>query len=125
LSLAILGVVHSSLSVPYHCPNVTSRSARAFRRCGVSTGSGGASANGQAAVCGQRVLSENPVMFMVPPQAAVRSRFADFPLALKSILGFWFFYFLTVVARAFLGRDPGTVLENKSMTIAAGVILTF
>ncbi|HEY6049391.1 MAG TPA: histidine kinase [Sphingomicrobium sp.] len=64
-------------------------------------------------------------MFMMPPQAAVRSRFADLPLAVKSILGFWFFYFLTVVARAFLGRDPGTVLENKTMTIAGGVILTF
>jgi two-component system, LytTR family, sensor kinase len=64
-------------------------------------------------------------MFMMPPQAAVRSRFADLPLAVKSILGFWFFYLLTVVVRAFLGRDPGTVLENKTMTIAAGVILTF
>ena len=55
----------------------------------------------------------------------VRSRFDDWPLALKSILGFWFFYLLTVVARAFLGRDPVTVLENKSVTIVAGVILTF
>ncbi len=55
----------------------------------------------------------------------VRSRFDDWPLALKSILGFWFFYLLTVVARAFLGRDPITVLENKSVTIVAGVVLTF
>ena len=55
----------------------------------------------------------------------VRSRFDDWPLALKSILGFWFFYLLTVVARAFLGRDPLTVLENKAVTIVAGVILTF
>jgi two-component system LytT family sensor kinase len=63
-------------------------------------------------------------MFM-SPAPAVRSRFDDWPLAVKSILGFWFFYLLTVVARAFLGRDPLTVLENKAVTIGAGVILTF
>lgn len=63
-------------------------------------------------------------MFMTPAPV-VRSRFEDWPLALKSILGFWFFYFLTVVARAFLGRDPLTVMENKAVTITAGVILTF
>ena len=63
-------------------------------------------------------------MFMTPAPV-VRSRFDDWPLAIKSILGFWFFYFLTVVARALLGRDAVTVLENKAVTIAAGVILTF
>jgi hypothetical protein len=63
-------------------------------------------------------------MFMTPAPV-VRSRFDDWPLALKSILGFWFFYFLTVVARASLGRDAVTVLENKAVTIVAGVILTF
>jgi signal transduction histidine kinase len=51
--------------------------------------------------------------------------FADWPLAVKSILGFWLFYASTVVIRAFLGRDPSTVLENKTMTIAAGIVLTF
>jgi hypothetical protein len=63
-------------------------------------------------------------MFMTPAPV-VRSRFDDWPLAIKSILGFWFFYFLTVVARALLGRDAITVLENKAVTIVAGVILTF
>lgn len=63
-------------------------------------------------------------MFMTPAPT-VRSRFDDWPLAVKSILGFWFFYLLTVVARAFLGSDPLTVMENKSVTITAGVILTF
>lgn len=52
-------------------------------------------------------------------------RFADWPLAVKSILGFWLFYAVTVVARAFLGRDPVTTLQNKSLTIAAGIALTF
>ena len=46
-------------------------------------------------------------------------------MAAKSILGFWLFYALTVVARAFLGHDPLTVIENKAVTIAAGVVLTF
>jgi two-component system LytT family sensor kinase len=53
-----------------------------------------------------------------------RGRFSDWPLALKSILGFWFFYALTIVARAFLGSDPMTVLSNKLFTIAAGIVVT-
>jgi hypothetical protein len=51
-------------------------------------------------------------------------RFADWPLALKSILGFWAFYALTVLARAMLGSDPVTVLENKLITIAVGIVVT-
>jgi len=62
-------------------------------------------------------------MFMTPPPA-VRTRFSDWPLAVKSILGFWFFYALTVVARAFLGTDPWTTLENKLVIIAIGIFLT-
>ena len=57
-----------------------------------------------------------------PP--AVRSRFSDWPLAVKSILGFWFFYALTVVARAFLGTDPWTTLQNKLVVIGIGIVLT-
>lgn len=63
---------------------------------------------------------------MKPLQHPLRDRtFADLALAVRSILGFWLFYALTVVARAFLGRDPTTVLENKSYTISAGIVLTF
>jgi hypothetical protein len=46
------------------------------------------------------------------PHPAVRARFSDRRLAVKSILGFWFFYALTVVVRAFLGSDPWTTLEH-------------
>ena len=53
-----------------------------------------------------------------------RSRFSDWPLAVKSILGFWFFYALTIVARALLGSDPLTMLSNKMLTILAGIVLT-
>jgi hypothetical protein len=51
-------------------------------------------------------------------------RFSDWPLALKSILGFWFFYALTIVARAFLGSDPMTMLSNKMLTVFIGILLT-
>ena len=51
--------------------------------------------------------------------------FTDWPLAVKSILGFWLFYALTVVARAFLGRDPVTILENRALTVTVGILLTF
>jgi hypothetical protein len=62
-------------------------------------------------------------MYMTPPPA-VQSRFADWRFATKAILGFWFFYGLTVVARAFLGSDPWTALENKLAIIGIGIILT-
>jgi LytS/YehU family sensor histidine kinase len=63
---------------------------------------------------------------MRPLQHPLRDRtFADWPLAVKSILGFWLFYALTVVARAFLGRDPITILENRALTVTVGILLTF
>ena len=52
-------------------------------------------------------------MFMISPPT-VRSRFSDWPLAVKSILGFWLFYYMTVVARALLTKDAGTILITRS-----------
>jgi hypothetical protein len=51
-------------------------------------------------------------------------RFGDWRMALKSILAFWLVYYLTVVARAFLGQDPGTILLNRSLTLVIGISLT-
>ncbi len=51
-------------------------------------------------------------------------RFADWRLALKSILGFWLVYALTLVARALLGSDPLTALQNRLPSIGAGIVLT-
>lgn len=53
-----------------------------------------------------------------------RQLFADWPLAVKSILGFWAFYALTIVARALLGSDPLSALQNKLINLAVGVFLT-
>ncbi|MBA3511428.1 histidine kinase [Sphingomonas sp.] len=61
----------------------------------------------------------------VLPRRAAGSRFADWPLALKSILGFWLVYYVTVVARSFLSPDPGTILFNRSFTLIIGIVLTF
>ena len=52
-------------------------------------------------------------------------RFADWRLALKSVLAFWLVYAATVVARALLGSDPLTALQNKLVTIGVGIVLTF
>jgi two-component system LytT family sensor kinase len=52
-------------------------------------------------------------------------RFADWRLALKSILGFWLVYAATVIARAMLGDDPWTSLHNKTPNIIVGILLTF
>ena len=62
-----------------------------------------------------------PLLMMPPPMA--QSRFRDWPFALKSILGFWLFYAATVVARAFLGSDPWTMLQNKLMVILIGIVI--
>ena len=51
-------------------------------------------------------------------------RFNDWPLALKSILGFWLFYALTVAVRAFMGKDALTMLVNKMIVVGIGVLLT-
>ncbi|MES2326706.1 MAG: histidine kinase [Pseudomonadota bacterium] len=63
-----------------------------------------------------------PMLMM--PSPAVRTRFADWPFAIKSIVGFWCFYALTVVLRAFLGTDPWTTLKDKLVIIGIGVALT-
>jgi len=52
-------------------------------------------------------------------------RFADWRLAMRSILGFWAVYGLTVLFRAMLGGDPGQVLLNKGFTLLIGIPLTF
>jgi two-component system, LytTR family, sensor kinase len=64
------------------------------------------------------------VPMLMMPAPIVRTRFGDWPFAVKSILGFWIFYALTVVIRAFLGSDPWTTLENKLVVIGIGIILT-
>ena len=60
---------------------------------------------------------------MTPPPV-LRPRFDDWRLALKSITGFWLFYALTVLARAFLGTDPITTLQNKLIVLVIGSLLT-
>ena len=61
---------------------------------------------------------------LMMPQPAIRTRLSDWSFAVKSILGFWFFYALTVVVRAFLGTDPWTTLENKLVIVGIGIFLT-
>ena len=63
---------------------------------------------------------------MKPLQHPLREKiFSDWPLAVKSILGFWLVYAATVVVRAFLGTDPSTVLYNRTPTVGGGILLTF
>ena len=62
-----------------------------------------------------------PMLMMPHPMA--RTRFSDWPFAVKSILGFWLFYAATVVIRASLGSDPWTMLENKLMVVAIGILI--
>ena len=61
---------------------------------------------------------------LMTTEAPARTRFSDWPLAMKSILGFWLFYAATVVARAFLGSDPQTTVDNKLIIIVIGIVLT-
>lgn len=64
------------------------------------------------------------VPMLMMPHPIARTRFGDWPFAIKSILGFWLVYALTVVVRAFLGTDPWAILENKLFVIGIGVVIT-
>src|SRR5205085_2330260 len=67
------------------------------------------------------VMTE-PMLMMPPP--TVRTRFLDWRLAIKSILGFWSFYALTVVLRALLAPNALNAISDKLMNIAVGVVVT-
>lgn len=59
-----------------------------------------------------------------PPQP--QRRFSDLPLAIKSIAGFWLFYFLTVVARSTLvGGGIDQLVSRRTVGVLVGVVLTF
>ncbi len=61
---------------------------------------------------------------MVIDTEPMRRPFADWRIALKSILGFWAVYYATVIIRALLGGDPETMIGNKAIAILVGVLLT-
>jgi hypothetical protein len=53
-------------------------------------------------------------------------RFHDLPLAIKSILGFWFFYFMTMMLRALVvGHGIEELFSRRTAGILLGVLLTF
>jgi hypothetical protein len=53
-------------------------------------------------------------------------RFHDLPLAIKSILGFWFFYFVTLMLRAVvIGHGASEMFSRRTSGIFIGIILTF
>ncbi len=89
----------------------------------VSTGCVSASANGQAAVCPGRFLRHDTLVFMMS-SPIVRPRFQDWRLAVKSIVGFWSFYALTVVLRATLAPNALNAISDKLMNIGVGVVVT-
>jgi two-component system, LytTR family, sensor kinase len=64
------------------------------------------------------------VPMLMMPSPTVRTRFGDWPFALKSILGFWLFYAITVLIRASLGSDPWTMVENKLLVVGVGIVIS-
>src|SRR5438105_5596503 len=62
-------------------------------------------------------------MLMMPPLRA-RTRFADWCLALKSIVGFWSFYALTVVLRGLLAPNAFNAIWDKRFNVAIGIVVT-
>src|SRR5437868_597370 len=62
-------------------------------------------------------------MLMMPPLRA-RTRFADWPFALKSIAGFWCFYALTVVLRGLLAPNAFDAIWDKRFNVAVGIVVT-
>ena len=64
------------------------------------------------------------VPMLMMPHPVARTRFSDWPFAVKSILGFWLFYAVTVLVRAFLTADPWTRVENKMLYLGIGIVIT-
>lgn len=62
-------------------------------------------------------------MFMMPP-TKVEGRFSDWRFAVKSILGFWLFYALTVVLRSLLATNALYAISDKLSNIAVGIVVT-
>lgn len=62
---------------------------------------------------------------MVIDNEPARRPFADWRIAVKTILAFWAVYYGTVIVRALLGGDPETVIGNKAIAIIAGILITF
>jgi len=52
-------------------------------------------------------------------------RLPDLPLALKTIVGFWFFYFATVIVRALLVGEGRHLLDRTVPGILVGILVTF
>lgn len=63
-----------------------------------------------------------PMLMMPPPRAS--TRFSDWPLAAKSILGFWSFYALTVALRALLAPNTLNAISDKLLNIGVGMVVT-
>ena len=63
-----------------------------------------------------------PMLMMPPP--TVRMRFDDWRLAVKSIVGFWSFYALTVVLRALLAPNAIDAIRDKLPNIGVGIVIT-
>jgi hypothetical protein len=62
---------------------------------------------------------------MAEPRLITSDRlFADWRLALRSMLAFWGIYLLTVILRASFSGDPVTIILNRSWTIVFGFVLT-
>ncbi len=53
-----------------------------------------------------------------------RARLADWPLALRSIAGFWLFYLGTILLRALLGPEAASAMTFRVINAAVGVVLT-
>ena len=60
----------------------------------------------------------------MPAASSTRARFADWPLALRSIAGFWLFYLGTVLLRALLGPEAASAMGFRVINALFGVALT-
>jgi signal transduction histidine kinase len=72
----------------------------------------------------RREFWDMTVSMLMMPQPAARTRFADWPFALKSIIGFWLFYAFTVVLRGLLAPNAFDAIWDKRFNVAVGIVVT-
>jgi hypothetical protein len=89
-----------------------------------STSDGQASANGGG---GQSVSTAGRLEGIMDRDLTIRrGRLADWPLAMKTIIAFWAFYYLLTTTRAFLVDQPGQLemLPRRAVVIVAAMLLS-
>lgn len=91
-----------------------------------STGGRLVSANAEPGDCaGKASLAWHRLIMTEYKPATRQPLFADWRLAVQSIIAFWMFYLVTVLVRGLLGPDSANAIVPRATNALVGIVLTF